>query len=88
MSGTAIFTRFSVFLTVIIVWYFGFFWIAIPLSLWYLYNYPAYELIAVGVLIDGHFMTTFGVPYYTLFFLSAHILMALIKPRLRTNTFV
>lgn len=60
--------------------------VAIPLSVWYLYNFRAYELVGLGLCIDVYFLFTPTLPYYTLGFLGAFILMELLKPRLRKNT--
>lgn len=55
MSTGSVVIRTVTFLTLSIVWYFGSMIIAVPLSVWYLYNFRAYELVVLGVLIDAYF---------------------------------
>jgi hypothetical protein len=73
------------FITVTICWYFSFWWCAIPLSIWYAYQFRAYELVVLGLLIDIEFSVNFDLPLYTLGFLVLFIIMEWIKPRLRNQ---
>ena len=83
MSTGSVVTRIVAFFTLSIMWYFGSMIIAVPLSVWYLYHFRAYELVVLGVLIDAYFLSGVGIPYYTVGFLGALWCMELLKPRLR-----
>jgi hypothetical protein len=85
MSFSATLIRSIVLLTLITLWYFAIILIAVPLTMWYLYNYHAYELILAGIAIDAYFLTSVTVPLYTLGFASAVFCMEVLKPRLRNN---
>jgi hypothetical protein len=85
MSTGSVLIRIVTFLTLSIMWYFGSMIIALPLSVWYLYNFRAYELVFLGMLIDAYFFSVVGIPYYTLGFLSAVVCMELLKPSLRKS---
>lgn len=88
MSTGSVLIRTVTFLTLSIVWYFGSMIIAVPLSVWYLYNFRAYELVVLGVLIDAYFLSSVGIPNYTVGFLAALVCMELLKPRLRHNDII
>lgn len=83
MTTSFVLVRALTFLTLAVVWYFGNFFIAVPMTIWYVYNFRAYELVLLGVLIDAYFLSEIAIPYYTLGFLGAVILMELTKPSLR-----
>jgi hypothetical protein len=88
MSTSSIFIRTSIFITLCIVWYFGSILIAVPLTVWYLYNFRAYELVGLGVLIDAYFLSQLSIPYYTLGFLTAVTCMEVLKPSLRRTDII
>jgi hypothetical protein len=85
MIVTSLLTRSLIFFTLAIVWYFNVLLIAVPLTFWYMYNFRAFELIALGLLIDVYFWSPALTPYYTVGFLAAVAFMELLKPRLRKN---
>ena len=85
MTAATTLIRGLTFATLTLVWSFGFLWLAVPLSVWYIYQFRAYELVVLGVLIDVHFLTTTALPLYTAGFLMAVGIMELLKPRLRQN---
>ena len=68
------------------LWYFSFWWFAIPFLVFYVYRYRAYELIGLGLLLDMQFLTTGQVPYYTLFFTGTVLAAEWLKPQLRART--
>lgn len=57
--------RFIFCLVVMGSWYYGAWLIAVPLTLWYVILYPAYELCLIGALVDIQFYTGDFTPYYT-----------------------
>jgi hypothetical protein len=78
-------TRILVFVILAMVWYFGLVWVAVPLSLWYVYHFRGYEFLVLGALLDGYFMTTLALPQYTLIFATLFIAVKMLKPRLRRS---
>lgn len=88
MTSSSVFIRLVTFLTLCIVWYFGSMLISVPLTVWYLYNFRAYELLALGILIDAYFLSALSIPYYTLGFLAAIVFMELLKPSLRRTNII
>ncbi|MBY0538051.1 hypothetical protein K2P47_01480 [Patescibacteria group bacterium] len=88
MTNRSVLIRIVTFLTLCIVWYFDSVIIAVPLSVWYLYNFRAYELVLLGLFIDAYFLSSLGLPYYTLSFLAAVIFMELLKPSLRNRDII
>jgi hypothetical protein len=81
-----LFRSFS-FVVVMSCWYFAFWWGAIPLTLWYLWHYHAYELIFLGILIDIQFLPGTIVPYYTLGFIVLVTFSVFLKPMIRPHTY-
>ena len=77
--------RIIVFITLVFLWYFNVLLVAVPLTIWFLYNFRAYELIALGLLIDIYFWSPVITPGYTGGFLLSVIGMELLKPRLRNR---
>lgn len=77
--------RIIVFITLVFLWYFNVLLVAVPLTIWFLYNFRAYELIALGLLIDIYFWSPVITPCYTGGFLLSVIGMELLKPRLRNR---
>jgi hypothetical protein len=64
----------------------GVWWLSVPLSLWYIVRYRAYELIFLGFCIDVHFAPSFPLFYYTL---TATVLVCFgvfLRPRLRQRS--
>lgn len=88
MFRNPLFIRTLTFITLSLVWYFGLFIIAVPLTIWYLYTFRAYELVFLGILIDAYFLSTVSIPYYALGFLGGFICMELLKPSLRKTDMV
>ena len=84
-----VFTFTSRFLLLFILmgsWYYGAWLVALPLTLWYTYRYPAYELVVVGVLLDIQFYTGDFIPYYGI---SAVLFVAAFRlgePHFRSRT--
>lgn len=85
MSFSPLLIRTLVFITLGIVWYFAVWLIAAPLTLWYVYNFRAYELVVLGLALDGYFLSAPAFPYYTVGFLGLCISIELLKPQLRSN---
>lgn len=83
MHITSHIIRALTFLVISSAWYFNLVLLAGPLTIWYVYNYRAYELIALGLLIDVYFLAQVSVPYYTLIFLAVVLLCEWLKPQLR-----
>lgn len=77
--------RFFTYLAITIFWYFSFWWCAVPLTIWFAYQFRAYELIILGLLIDIEFSVIIDKPWYTLSFLGLFIIMEWLKPRLRNR---
>jgi hypothetical protein len=88
MDTSSLLIRILTFITLCMVWYFGSMLIAIPLSIWYLYNFRAYELLVLGVAIDAHFLSEVSIPYYTLGFFAVIVFMEVLKPSLRKNDII
>jgi hypothetical protein len=61
----------------------GVWWIAVPLAIWYMLQYSAYELVLAGFCIDVYFAPTFLLWYYTLAALGVVIFGLFIRPRVR-----
>ncbi len=68
------------------LWYFSFWWFAVPFLFFYTYRFRAYELIGLGLLLDMQFLSIGYIPYYTLFFTAWVIGAEWIKPQLRART--
>lgn len=79
-------TRLIIFALITLAWYFGLLLLSIPLTLWYLYQFRALELISIGILIDSYFLEPWSIPYYILGFVFAVLLAELLKPRLRNKS--
>ncbi len=47
--------RLPIFILLCYLFFWGFFWWSLPLTLWYLYNFPGYELIGFAILLDIYF---------------------------------
>ncbi|HMO78030.1 MAG TPA: hypothetical protein PKA42_03610 [Candidatus Paceibacterota bacterium] len=60
----------------------GLFIIASAFLLLYLYYFRGYELVVVGILIDGYYQYFYEWPLFSLSMLSIVILANLIKPHL------
>ena len=85
MTSKTIFVRLLSFFTLTVAWYFSVLIVAIPLSVWHLVHFKAYEFIMLGVLIDMYFMPLRWFPLYTICFTGAFIIMEIIKPRFKTR---
>lgn len=83
-----VFIRIFSFIILSLLWYFGMFIVAVPLTVWYVYTFRAYEIIFLGIVIDAYFLSTVATPYYTLGFLGGFIFMELLKPSLRKTDVV
>lgn len=83
MSTKQLFLRGVSFIALITAWYFGVWQLGIVLLLWQVYHYRAYECIMLGILIDAQFMSTEGIPWYTVGFSATVLLAELLKPLLR-----
>ena len=77
--------RFSLFLTITILWYTGLFWLGLPFVLWATYRYMPFELVLIGILIDLQFMGDAHVPVYTLFAIVWSALAYWLKPALSVS---
>lgn len=69
---------------ILIVWLMvaSLFWLAIGLVIFYLYHFRGYELILIGILIDGYYHYFYEWPVVSLTLLGIVILADLIKPHL------
>ncbi len=61
-------------------------WLAVPLVLWYVVRFDAYELIVVAFCIDIYFAPNHTWPYYTLVSAGFVLFGMVIRPRLRPHT--
>ncbi len=86
MSLKHFFIRALYFITATALWYFSFWWFAVPFVLFYVYRCRAYELIPLGLLLDMQFLTIGHIPYYTLCFTGAVLAAEWLKPQLRSRT--
>ena len=86
MISKTLFIRILSFGALTTAWYFSLLLIAVPLSLWHLVQFKAYEFIALGILIDLYFMPIRLIPVYTICFVGAFVIMEIIKPRFRNST--
>lgn len=77
--------RIICFSIIALVWYFNVLLVAVPLSIWYAYQYQSYEIIILGVVIDIYFMAFSSLPYYTLGAVGLVCGMQILKPFLRTK---
>ncbi len=59
---------------------------AVLLSLWYLFKNNGYELVLIGILIDGYYQAFYSVPTLTICSAVMVILASLIKPQLLMYT--
>jgi len=73
--------RIILLLGVMNAWYFGAWFLGIPLTLWYLFHYPAYELCVVGALLDIQFYTGDYIPFYCMSAVVLVILFQMLVPR-------
>lgn len=55
---------------------------ALGLILLYLLYYNGYELILIGILLDGYYQYFYSVPFFSLCISGMVLLMNVIKPRL------
>lgn len=77
--------RIIFFSIIALMWYFNVLLVAVPLTVWYVYQYQSYELIILGAVIDVYFMTFGTLPYYTLGAVGLVWGMQILKPFLRTK---
>ena len=59
----------------------GVWFLAVPLFFWYVFSYPAYELIFAAIAIDVYFLPTVGVWWYTVIVATIVTLSAFVRPR-------
>ncbi len=78
--------RIFLFLSIIVLWYVGLFWFSLPICLWYVYRYTAYELLVLGVCIDIQFQSYISVPFYTTVSLILVLLFEWLRPHLSGYT--
>lgn len=83
MLSKTFFIRIFSFFLITLAWYFGALIIAIPLTLWHLVQFKAYECIGLGILIDLYFMPITLIPIYTLCFIGIFFIIEIIKPRFK-----
>lgn len=79
-------TRGFVFIAVVYLLIMGWWYIWVPLMVWYLYRYTAYELLLLGWFIDYGFGTASTWPWYLTFFALALVVAEWLKPRLVVYT--
>lgn len=77
--------RIALFLLTAGLWYIGWWPIAGIVTLVYLFRYLAYEIVILGLILDIQFMTGL-VPWYSLMFAVAFIVVEWCKPRLLAYT--
>lgn len=85
MTSKTFFIRLLSFFALTLTWYFSALIVAIPLSLWYLIQFKAFEFIVLGILIDLYFMPITLIPVYTICFAGAYIILEIIKPRFKSG---
>ncbi len=86
MISKTLFIRLLSFFSLTVAWYFSVLIVAIPLSLWHVVHFKAYEFIALGVLIDLYFLPIRLIPVYTISFAGVYIIMEIIKPRFKSGS--
>jgi len=69
-------------------WYYGAWLVAVPLTLWYAFRYPAYELGVIGALLDIQFYTGDFIPYYFIGSVVLVVSCRLLGPLFRTSSSV
>lgn len=74
------------FLLIIILWYYGLFWLSIPLCAWYCYLYDGYELIVLGICVDVQFQVYVTWPFYTIVSVAMVFSLLWLRPRLSVYT--
>ena len=85
MISKTLFLRILSFSILTVAWYFSILILAIPLTLWHLLQFKAYECIVLGILIDMYFMPIRLIPVYTICFAGAYIILEIIKPRFKNS---
>jgi len=63
--------------------FYAWWWLVVPLAIWQVLRYSAYELVVVALLIDVYYGTPLLFPYYTLAAALAVFLGLLTQPLLR-----
>lgn len=60
--------------------------LAVPLAIYYVLRYPAFELIVLAIIYDGYYFKFYEVPEASLLVLAIVVLVNFIKPRLLMYT--
>lgn len=62
------------------------FFLAVPLAIYYLFKYPAFELMVLAIVFDGYYFKFYEVPVASLAVVVMVVLANFIKPRLLMYT--
>jgi hypothetical protein len=62
------------------------YFLAIPLSLWFIFRYRGYELIIIAILVDGYYQAYYSIPILSITTILVVFLVDIIKPRLLMYT--
>jgi hypothetical protein len=63
-----------------------FYLVAVGLFIWYLFKYSGYELVILGMLLDGYYGAFYAIPFLTLGTFLTWILVGAAKQRLLLYT--
>lgn len=78
--------RIMLFITLTLLVQTGWWWLFVPIGIGYAFRYTAYELIALGFMVDWYFGGVSVVPLYGLLSLMLVIVMEWLKPALMVYT--
>ena len=78
--------RVTIFLTILFLAFVQWFVVAIPLALYYIWQYHGFELVVIGLLIDGYYQAFYDIPFLSIFLVLAIIMINFLKPKLLLYT--
>lgn len=64
----------------------SFYWLTIPLVLWYSYLFYGYELIILAILVDGYFGAFYEIPFFSITALCLVFIVNTVKTSLLMYT--
>jgi hypothetical protein len=62
------------------------YWLALPLSLFYIIKNKGYDLVFVAILVDGYYQAFHSLPILSIGYLISTLLISFIKPKLLMYT--
>lgn len=78
--------RTLIFFTILLLAFPQWFVVALPLALYYIWRYHGFELIIVGLLIDGYYQAFYEVPFLSIFLVLSIVIINFLKPKLLLYT--